>query len=299
MTPTPSPAHSADSLTDAQIEAEARNYALFVRTEMTDGTVGDYDITKYECREDFFNCVRACAALAGAPAQPSQPHPYGWLQYIDGLKTQNFARDEKELADIKQMFKVMGHTGKAEYLPVYVFSAPPDAKPQSDGCKFCLGAKGGVPGNANVIGGETVCDYCTSLLMKVCDAEKANPTSSIFAQPAQPVLTQQEPVAWCLRSIGGKVVYMHESRGRVADEQPCIKTPTTIEALVFAAAHPSPVSGAAEELRNRLATLDRIGMAYNDAGEYLTTLPEGRYFRVSDVEALFAAPSPTGENDHE
>lgn len=51
-----------------------------------------------------------------------------------------------------------------------------------DGCKFCLGAKGGVPGNENVIGGEVICDYCTSLLMKIKDAEKANPTSSIFAE---------------------------------------------------------------------------------------------------------------------
>jgi hypothetical protein len=34
-----------------------------------------------------------------------------------------------------------------------------------DNCKLCLGAKGGVPGNENVIGGVVVCDYCTSTLM--------------------------------------------------------------------------------------------------------------------------------------
>lgn len=38
-------------------------------------------------------------------------------------------------------------------------------QPAGDGCKLCLGAKGGVPGNANVIGGVVVCDYCTSTLM--------------------------------------------------------------------------------------------------------------------------------------
>lgn len=32
-----------------------------------------------------------------------------------------------------------------------------------DGCEFCLGAKGGVPGNENRIGGHVVCDYCTPL----------------------------------------------------------------------------------------------------------------------------------------
>ena len=32
-------------------------------------------------------------------------------------------------------------------------------------CELCLGAKGGTPGNENIIGGHVVCDYCTSLLM--------------------------------------------------------------------------------------------------------------------------------------
>lgn len=34
-------------------------------------------------------------------------------------------------------------------------------------CEFCLGAKGGVPGNENVIGGVVVCDYCHVLLQRV------------------------------------------------------------------------------------------------------------------------------------
>lgn len=32
-----------------------------------------------------------------------------------------------------------------------------------DACEFCLGVKGGVPGNENRIGGHIVCDYCTPL----------------------------------------------------------------------------------------------------------------------------------------
>ncbi|HEX5126383.1 MAG TPA: hypothetical protein VFW00_06560 [Rhodocyclaceae bacterium] len=64
-----------------------------------------------------------------------------------------------------------------------VMAASGSAQQASDDCKFCLGAKGGVPGNANVIGGEVVCDYCSALLMKVRDAEKANPTGSMFASP--------------------------------------------------------------------------------------------------------------------
>lgn len=31
-----------------------------------------------------------------------------------------------------------------------------------DGCEVCLGAKGGVLGNENVIGGVVACDYCHS-----------------------------------------------------------------------------------------------------------------------------------------
>lgn len=41
---------------------------------------------------------------------------------------------------------------------------------ERDACRFCLGAKGGTPGNENRIADIVVCDYCTSLLM---DMEKA------------------------------------------------------------------------------------------------------------------------------
>ncbi len=37
-----------------------------------------------------------------------------------------------------------------------------------DKCEFCLGAKGGVPGNENIIGGVIVCDYCDALLLRLC-----------------------------------------------------------------------------------------------------------------------------------
>lgn len=36
-----------------------------------------------------------------------------------------------------------------------------------DKCQFCLGAKGGVPGNENIVDGVIVCDYCSSLLWKM------------------------------------------------------------------------------------------------------------------------------------
>lgn len=75
----------------------------------------------------------------------------------------------------------------------YTTKRPLPEEPHGDGCKFCLGAKGGVPGNENLIGGEVICDYCTSLLMKIKDAEKANPTSSIFANAAVPASEHDEP----------------------------------------------------------------------------------------------------------
>ena len=36
-----------------------------------------------------------------------------------------------------------------------------------DKCEFCLGAKGGVRGNENKIGGVVVCDYCSELVIKI------------------------------------------------------------------------------------------------------------------------------------
>ncbi len=39
-----------------------------------------------------------------------------------------------------------------------------------DNCQFCKGAKGGVKGNENNIGGVVICDYCTVLFWKAMDA---------------------------------------------------------------------------------------------------------------------------------
>lgn len=41
---------------------------------------------------------------------------------------------------------------------------------QRDDCAFCRGAKRGVPGNENIIGGVIVCDYCTALLLTMQEA---------------------------------------------------------------------------------------------------------------------------------
>ncbi|PKV47974.1 hypothetical protein CLU92_5449 [Janthinobacterium sp. 61] len=58
-----------------------------------------------------------------APVQPVAV-PAGWCQFIDGVKTQNVARDTEELGTIKSIFKVMAPAGaQAEYRPFY-FAAP-------------------------------------------------------------------------------------------------------------------------------------------------------------------------------
>ncbi|AXQ68451.1 hypothetical protein HOT99_gp166 [Caulobacter phage CcrBL10] len=41
---------------------------------------------------------------------------------------------------------------------------------QRDGCEVCNGARGGVPGNENVVDGKVVCDYCH---VDIMDARKA------------------------------------------------------------------------------------------------------------------------------
>lgn len=35
-----------------------------------------------------------------------------------------------------------------------------------DGCEICGGAKGGVPGNENIIDGKRVCDYCHAEMLE-------------------------------------------------------------------------------------------------------------------------------------
>lgn len=44
----------------------------------------------------------------------------------------------------------------------------------SDNCQFCLGAKGGVPGNENRVADVVVCDYCHALVMKILESYRAS-----------------------------------------------------------------------------------------------------------------------------
>lgn len=62
--------------------------------------------------------------------------PYGWVQFIDGTQTQNFARDEAELKTIKDMFRIMKYPGKAEYVPVFAAQPVEEAAAQADGGSF-------------------------------------------------------------------------------------------------------------------------------------------------------------------
>jgi hypothetical protein len=54
-----------------------------------------------------------------------------------------------------------------------------------DKCKFCLGFKGGVLGNENIIKGVITCDYCHSLLMTMdeYDSSKTDNEPSCEGEP--------------------------------------------------------------------------------------------------------------------
>lgn len=64
-------------------------------------------------------------------AAPQQPAPAvgedavrrvaGWISYVDGVKSQNFARDKDELANLKRMASLMKMDTRVEYLPVYFY----------------------------------------------------------------------------------------------------------------------------------------------------------------------------------
>jgi len=65
------------------------------------------------------------------------------------------------------------------FLIILIFAPPPRPKQNKlkqdqkrDKCQFCLGAKGGKPGNENRIDGVITCDCCQSLLNDI-DAERS------------------------------------------------------------------------------------------------------------------------------
>lgn len=74
----------------------------------------------------------------------------------------NAGYDATRLADGTPQFAeagfCLGHAGN-------IYSAMREAEiSERDGCEFCLGAKGGAPGNENVLYGRTICDHCSTLI---------------------------------------------------------------------------------------------------------------------------------------
>jgi hypothetical protein len=63
------------------------------------------------------------STLANSKTEAAKP--YGYVQFIDGVQTQNFARDEAELKTIKDVSRSMGYEGSAKYIPVYATPAAP------------------------------------------------------------------------------------------------------------------------------------------------------------------------------
>ena len=63
--------------------------------------------------------LRAARAAVPAQAGAAEWEPCGWIQFIGGVQTQNFARDEEELTTVKHISEVMRTEGKIEYVQVY------------------------------------------------------------------------------------------------------------------------------------------------------------------------------------
>jgi hypothetical protein len=80
------------------------------------------------------------------------------------------SRDESRYLHAQEAWE--GWQARASLAPVSAQQGAAKAATtvEKDGCRLCLGAKGGVPGNENVIGGVVVCDYCSSTLMDMKSA---------------------------------------------------------------------------------------------------------------------------------
>ena len=99
-----------------------------------------------------------------------------------------------------------GNSGAVEEIETFATEVKQDAS-ALDGCKMCLGAKGGVPGNENIIGGVVVCDYCTSKLMDM----KAAGWFSVpeVKQGELPPLPEDHYMLWPQRRVVYDADHMH------------------------------------------------------------------------------------------
>ncbi len=96
-----------------------------------------------------------------------------------------------------------------------------------DKCQFCLGHKGGTPGNENVIGGVVVCDFCTALHMRTL--EPIDPE-----KPIPEPITSEYAVAygesWMDSALAAQIKILRERAGmtqadlaeKIGTQQPAI-----------------------------------------------------------------------------
>lgn len=105
---------------EQQAAATAPELAKLSPAEIDDMAFGYVPSAKIGELREFAQVLMA--RMQGAQIGPNKLA--GWIQLIDGVQTQNFARDGDELKVIKDMFAVMGGEGKAEYIPVYRLQAP-------------------------------------------------------------------------------------------------------------------------------------------------------------------------------
>jgi hypothetical protein len=99
--------------------------------------------------------ARARAALEAAEGRVREPEEDGHASWRERLLNEQRAKLLRSTVDF---IKLINH------VPASVPGTPPSpAQAGRDDCQFCLGAKGGMRGNENVVNGVVMCDYCTSL----------------------------------------------------------------------------------------------------------------------------------------
>jgi len=110
---------------------------------------------------------------AASATDAGKAQPYGWVQFIDGEKTQNFCRDEAELKQCKEMAAIFAKGRQVEYVPV--FATPAQATPEGAHGKIIRDIVGCYFDDSTM--------YADEITSRICAALAAT--------------TAAEPFGWC------------------------------------------------------------------------------------------------------
>lgn len=106
---------------------EANCFSVVVAIKQGDQTTIVYS-NRHTANGDSVGVADLPAALA-SQASKGAGVPCGWIQFIDGVQSQNFCRDEAELKGCKDIAEIFAKGKQVEYVQVFRAPSPAQAQP--------------------------------------------------------------------------------------------------------------------------------------------------------------------------